>query len=229
MELMYPKLSSGLKKMYASWWLALLGGIVGIIISIISAVTLTGESLFATMATSVVEIVVYALQVAGLYQAGKEENRYKKVFFMLVTELIIAVVLLVAVFTEAFLLIALVGVIGGLACAVLEPLRLCLFVKITEELVQQNGDAGVAGYYKAIRNCFFFCYGGILIGGIITGLEVVEWLGVLLVVAAVLCSLAVCFLYVFFLHNANKFFKTLEKPKNAEQWEESNSDYINFQ
>ena len=50
--------------------------------------------------------------------------------------------------------LAIIGIIGGLTCMVLEPLRLCLFVKYTEELVRENGDAGVDGYYKTIRNCF---------------------------------------------------------------------------
>ena len=81
MELKYPKVSSGLKLMYASWWLALLSGIASFIVGIISAVTFTEEGVFVTLLSAVAEMVVYALQVAGLYQAGKEEKRYKKSLF----------------------------------------------------------------------------------------------------------------------------------------------------
>ena len=92
---------------------------------------------------------------------------------------------------------------------VLEPLRLCLFVKYTEELVRENGDAGVDGYYKTIRNCFFVAYGGILIGSFITAMEVLTWLGVLLIVASMFSVIAMFVFYGIFLRNTNRFFKTL--------------------
>ena len=158
---------------------------------------------------------MYGLQIVGLYKAGKDKKQYKKVFFMLLAELLIAAAVILATVMQSYVLILLIGVIGGLACAVLEPLRLCLFVKYTEELVRENGDAGVDGYYKTIRNCFFISYGGVIIGSIIMGMEVIIWLGVLLIVVAMFSALASFIFYGIFLHNTNGFFKTLEKTEGA--------------
>jgi len=213
MELKYPKLSSGIKLVYASWWCMLLGAIVGLVGGI---ATLSAEAVvivFVELAALVLELLVYGLQVPGLYKAGKDDARYKKLFFMLIAELLIAVAVFAAVLSLSYELIFWVGVIGGLACAVLEPLRYGLFVKYTEELVRENGDAGVAGYYKAIRNCFFICYGGIIIGSIITAMEFLGWLGVLLIIVAFFSGLAVFILYGIFLRNTNRFFKDLKQTE----------------
>ena len=219
MELKYPKLSVGIKLMYISWWCALIGAVVGFVGGIASAFAGAGLAVVVELAAGVLELLLYGLQLAGLYKAGKDEERYKKVYYMLLTELLIAVVLIAVMFTQSYVLIFGVGVIGGLVCLVLEPLRLCLFVKYTEELVRENGDAGVDGYYKAIRNCLFISYGGVVIGSIITALEVIQWLGVLLIVVAMLSALACCIFYGIFLHNTNKFFKTLEKAETVNDFD----------
>ena len=217
MELKYPKISSGIRLMYVAWWCALIGAVAGFFIAIVAAFAGTDAALLVAgvmeLAAGVLELGVYGLQLVGLYKAGKDVKRYKKVFFMLVTELVIAVAVIVAIVAQSYVLILLTSFVGGLACAVLEPLRLCLFVKYTEELVQENGDAGVKGYYKAIRNCFFAALGGVIIGSIIVAMEVLSWLGFVLIVVAMFCALATVIFYGIFLHNTNKFFKTLEKTE----------------
>ena len=210
MELKYPKISSGIKLMYAGWWCTLLGAVAGFVGGLAAIFAGAGFAILVELAAGILELLVYGLQVAGLYKAGKDEARYKKLFYMLVTELLIAVAVIVATLLQSYVLIALIGIIGGLTCMVLEPLRLCLFVKYTEELVRENGDAGVDGYYKTIRNCFFVAYGGILIGSFITAMEVLTWLGVLLIVASMFSVIAMFVFYGIFLRNTNKFFKTLK-------------------
>lgn len=220
MELKYPKLSSGIKLMYASWWCSLLGVVLGLVSGLIALVVT--ESLLIALAASGLELVMYVLQVIGLHKAGKDDKRYKKPFYMLVTELAFTVILLAVLWVESFVLLILLGIIGGLTCAILEPLRLYLFVKYTEDLVQQNGDAGVSGYTKTIRTCFIICYGGILIGSFITGMEILTWLGILLIAIAFFSALALFIFYGVFLHNTNAFFKTLEKPAETTPWDEFN-------
>ena len=209
MELKYPKISSGIKLVYAGWWCTLLGVVASLVGGFAAIFAGVGFVILVELAAGVLELLVYGLQVAGLYKAGKDEARYKKVFYMLVTELLIAVAVIVATLLQSYVLIALIGIIGGLTCMVLEPLRLCLFVKYTEELVRENGDAGVDGYYKTIRNCFFVAYGGILIGSFITAMEVLTWLGVLLIVVSMFSVIAMFVFYGIFLRNTNRFFKTL--------------------
>ena len=209
MELKYPKISSGIKLMYVSWWCTLLGVVASLVGGFAAIFAGVGFVILVELAAGVLELLVYGLQVAGLYKAGKDEARYKKLFYMLVTELLIAAAVIVATLLQSYVLIALIGIIGGLTCMVLEPLRLCLFVKYTEELVRENGDAGVDGYYKTIRNCFFVAYGGILIGSFITAMEVLTWLGVLLIVASMFSMIAMFVFYGIFLRNTNRFFKTL--------------------
>lgn len=209
MELKYPKISSGIKLMYVSWWCTLLGVVASLVGGFAAIFAGVGFVILVELAAGVLELLVYGLQVAGLYKAGKDEVRYKKLFYMLVTELLIAAAVIVATLLQSYVLIALIGIIGGLTCMVLEPLRLCLFVKYTEELVRENGDAGVDGYYKTIRNCFFVAYGGILIGSFITAMEVLTWLGVLLIVASMFSMIAMFVFYGIFLRNTNRFFKTL--------------------
>lgn len=218
MELKYPKLSSGIKLMYASWWCILLGVVVGLVGGFASIFAGVGLIIFLELAAGILELLTYGLQVVGLYKAGKDEERYKKVFYMLLTELLIAVAAIVVIFTKSYVLIFLVGFVGGLTCAVLEPLRLCLFVKYTEELVRENGNAEVDGYYKIIRNCFFISYGGVIIGSIITALEALTWFGVLLIVAAMFSVIAGYIFYGIFLHKTNKFFKTLEKTEGVNDY-----------
>ena len=222
MELKYPRLSVGIKLMYVSWWCALIGAVVGFVGGMASAFAgvASGSLLVVSvleLAVMLVEFLVYGLQLAGLYKAAKDAKQYKKVFFMLVAELLIAVAAFAAVLSLNYVLMFGVGIIGGLICAVLEPLRLCLFVKYTEELVQENGDAGVKGYYKAIRNCIFVSLGGVIIGSIIAAAESLFWLGLVLIVVAMFSALAVLILYGIFLHNTNKFFKTLEKTDEADE------------
>ena len=223
MELKYPKLSVGIKLMYASWWCALIGAVAGFVGGIASAFAGIGVALLAAVVleftVAILELVVYGLQVAGLHKAAKDAGQYKTVFHMLVTELVISAVLIVVLLIQSYMLLIVVGVVGGLICAVLEPLRMCLFVKYTEELVQENGDAGVKGYYKAIRNCFFIALGGILVGSVIDALEVASWIGFLLIVVAMFSALACWILYGVFLHNTNKFFKTLEKTEAVHDFE----------
>ena len=209
MELKYPKISSGIKLVYAGWWCTLLGVVASLVGGFAAIFAGVGFVILVELAAGVLELLVYGLQVAGLYKAGKDEARYKKLFYMLVTELLIAAAVIVATLLQSYGLIALIGIIGGLTCMVLEPLRLCLFVKYTEELVRENGDAGVDGYYKTIRNCFFVAYGGILIGSFITAMEVLTWLGVLLIVASMFSVIAMFVFYGIFLRNTNRFFKTL--------------------
>ncbi|MBP3578940.1 MAG: hypothetical protein J6K15_12590 [Lachnospiraceae bacterium] len=209
MELKYPKISSGIKLIYVSWWCTLLGVVASLVEGFAAIFAGGGFVILVELAAGVLELLVYGLQVAGLYKAGKDEERYKKLFYMLVTELLIAATVIVAILLQSYMLIALIGIIGGLTCMVLESLRLCLFVKYTEELVQENGDAGVDGYYKTIRNCFFVAYGGILIGSFITAMEVLTWLGVLLIVVSMLSVIAMFIFYGIFLRNTNRFFKTL--------------------
>ncbi len=209
MELKYPKISSGIKLVYVSWWCTLLGVVASLVGGFAAIFAGVGFVILVELAAGVLELLVYGLQVAGLYKAGKDEARYKKLFYMLVTELLIAVAVIVATLLQSYVLIALIGIIGGLTCMVLEPLRLCLFVKYTEELVRENGDAGVDGYYKTIRNCFFVAYGGILIGSFITAMEVLTWLGVLIIVASMFSVIAMFIFYGIFLRNTNRFFKTL--------------------
>lgn len=209
MELKYPKISSGIKLMYAGWWCTLLGVVASLVGGFVAIFAGVGFVIFVELAAGILELLVYGLQVAGLYKAGKDDTRYKKVFYMLVTELLIAAAVIVAILLQSYVLIALIGIIGGLTCMVLEPLRLCLFVKYTEELVRENGDAGVDGYYKTIRNCFFVAYGGILIGSFITAMEVLTWLGVLLIVVSMFSVIAMFVFYGIFLRNTNRFFKTL--------------------
>lgn len=209
MELKYPKISSGIKLMYVSWWCTLLGVVASLVGGFAAIFAGVGFVILVELAAGVLELLVYGLQVAGLYKAGKDEARYKKLFYMLVTELLIAAAVIVATLLQSYVLIALIGIIGGLTCMVLESLRLCLFVKYTEELVRENGDAGVDGYYKTIRNCFFVAYGGILIGSFITAMEVLTWLGVLLIVASMFSMIAMFVFYGIFLRNTNRFFKTL--------------------
>lgn len=223
MELKYPKISSGIKLMYAAWWCALIGAIVGFVTGIVAAFAGTGVALLVAsvleLAAAVVELVVYVLQLAGLYKAAKDDGRYKKVFYMLLAELLIAAAVIVAALIQSYVLIFLVGIVGGLTCMVLEPLRLCLFVKYTEELVQENGDAGVKGYYKAIRNCIFVAYGGVIAGSIIAALEVLTWMGVVLIIVAMFSALAIVIFYGIFLHNTNKFFKALEKKADTDGYD----------
>lgn len=209
MELKYPEISSGIKLVYVSWWCTLLGVVASLVGGFVAIFAGVGFVIFVELAAGILELLVYGLQVAGLYKAGKDDTRYKKVFYMLVTELLIAAAVIVAILLQSYVLIALIGIIGGLTCMVLEPLRLCLFVKYTEELVRENGDAGVDGYYKIIRNCFFVAYGGILIGSFITAMEVLTWLGVLLIVASMFSVIAMFVFYGIFLRNTNRFFKTL--------------------
>ena len=209
MELKYPKISSGIKLVYAGWWCTLLGVVASLVGGFAAIFAGVGFVILVELAAGVLELLVYGLQVAGLYKAGKDDERYKKVFYMLVTELLIAVAVILATLLQSYVLIALIGIIGGLTCMVLEPLRLCLFVKYTEELVRENGDAGVDGYYKTIRNCFFVAYGGILIGSFITAMEVLTWLGVLLIVVSMFSVIAMFVFYGIFLRNTNRFFKTL--------------------
>lgn len=209
MELKYPKISSGIKLVYVSWWCTLLGVVASLVEGFAAIFAGVGFVILVELAAGVLELLVYGLQVAGLYKAGKDEARYKKLFYMLVTELLIAAAVIVAILLQSYMLIALIGIIGGLTCMVLESLRLCLFVKYTEELVRENGDAGVDGYYKTIRNCFFVAYGGILIGSFITAMEVLTWLGVLLIVVSMFSVIAMFVFYGIFLRNTNRFFKTL--------------------
>ena len=212
MELKYPKISIGIKLMYASWWCALLGVVAGLVGGVaVATFAEAGIVILLELAAGILELLMYGLQIVGLYKAGKDKKQYKKVFFMLLAELLIAAAVILATVMQSYVLILLIGVIGGLACAVLEPLRLCLFVKYTEELVRENGDAGVDGYYKTIRNCFFISYGGVIIGSIIMGMEIIIWLGLLLIVVALFSALALFIFYGIFLHNTSKFFKILKE------------------
>lgn len=215
MELKYPKLSSGIKLMYASWWCTLLGIVVGLAGNFTAIFAGLGLIIFLELAAGILELFTYGLQFVGLYKAGKDEERYKTIFYMLLTELLIAVALIVAMFTQSYVLIFFIGVVGGLTCMVLEPLRLCLFVKYTEELVRENGDAGVDGYYKIIRNCFFITYGGIIVGSIITAMEFLSWLGILLIIASMFSIIAGYIFYGIFLYKTNKFFKTLKETEGV--------------
>jgi len=210
MELKYPKLSSGIKLMYAGWWCILLGIVASLVGGFTAIFAGMGLVILLELAAGISELLTYGLQLVGLYKAGKDEERYKKPFFMLVAELIIAVAAIVAIVAKSYVLLLVIGFVGGLTCAVLEPLRLCLFVKYTEELVRENGDAGVDGYYKIIRNCFFVTYGGIIIGSIITAMEFLSWLGILLIIASMFSVIIGYVFYGIFLHRTNKFFKTLE-------------------
>ena len=210
MELKYPKISIGIKLMYISWWCTVLGVVVGFVGGFTAIFAGMGLIVLLELAAGIFELLTYGLQLVGLYKAGKDEERYKKPFFMLVAELIIAVAAIVAIVAKSYVLLLVIGFVGGLTCAVLEPLRLCLFVKYTEELVRENGDAGVDGYYKIIRNCFFITYGGMIIGSIITAMEILSWLGILLIIVAMFSVLACYIFYGIFLHKTNKFFKTLE-------------------
>ena len=71
----------------------------------------------------------------------------------------------------------------------------------------ENGVAGVDGYYKTIRNCFFVAYGGILIGSIITAMEVLTWLGVLLIVVSMFSVIAMFIFYGIFYATQTDFLK----------------------
>lgn len=218
MDLKYPRISKGIKLMYAGWWCTVLGAVAGLVGGFASIFAGLGLIVFLELAAGGLELLMYGLQLVGLYKAGKDEERYKKVFYMLLAELLIAVAAIVAVLTKSYVLIFVVGFAGGLTCAVLEPLRLCLFVKYTEELVRENGDAGVNGYYKTIRNCFFIAYGGTIIGSIITAMEFLSWLGILLIIIAMFSFVASYIFYGIFLHKTNKFFKTLEKARDINEF-----------
>ena len=198
MELKYPKISIGIKLMYISWWCTVLGVVAGFVGGFTAIFAGMGLIILLELAAGILELLTYGLQLVGLCKAGKEEERYKKPFYMLLAELLIAVAVIVAIVAKSYVLIFVVGFAGGLACAVLEPLRLCLFVKYTEELVRENGDAGVDGYYKIIRNCFFITYGGMIIGSIITAMEILSWLGILLIIVAMLSILVVYIFYFCF-------------------------------
>ncbi len=213
MELKYPKLCSGIKLMYASWWCILLGIVAGFVGGFAAIFAGLGLIILLELAAGIFELLTYGLQFGGLYKAGKDDERYKKPFYMLLIELLIAVALIVAMFTQSYVLIFFIGVVGGLTCMVLEPLRLCLFLKYTEELVRENGDAGVDGYYKIIRNCFLAAYGGVILGSIIMALEILMWLGILLIAMAMFSAIGSYIFYGIFLHRTNKFFKTLEKQE----------------
>lgn len=213
MELEYPKISTGIKLMYAGWWCTVLGIVIGLVGGFAAIFAGMGLIILLELAAGILEFLMYGLQLVGLYKAGKEEERYKKVFYMLLAELLIAAAAIMAILTKSYVLIFVVGFFGGLACVVLEPLRLCLFVKYTEELVRENGDDRVDGYYKIIRNCFFIAYGGMIIGSIITAMEMLSWLGILLIIVAMFSVIASYIFYGIFLHKTNSFFKTLEKTR----------------
>ena len=224
MELKYPRISSGIKFIYASWWCSLLSVVAGIISTMLAwSAMRSNMDVWIAMG---LETVLYGLQVVGFCRAAKEDKRYKRVYYMLVAELIIAAVVLVVTIMQYYLLFIICGIVGGLVCAVLEPLRLYLFVKYTEDLVQQNGDAGVNGYTRVIRNCYIICYGGVFAGGFVTGMESLFWLGMILVIAAVFSALALYIFYGIFLCKTNDFFKKLEKTERNTSWEEFNSQQL---
>ena len=129
MELKYPKISIGIKLMYISWWCTVLGVVVGFVGGFTAIFAGMGLIILLELAAGILELLTYGLQLVGLYKAGKDEERYKKPFYMLLAELLIAVAAIAAIVTKSYVLIFVVGFAGGLACAVLEPLRLCLFVK----------------------------------------------------------------------------------------------------
>ncbi len=229
MELKYPKLSSGIKAIYVSWWFSFIGGVFGIacvFLTIFFFHALIGI-LLATVIGVVVEVVAYVLQIIGLYKASRDEDRYKKVFYMLLTELAFSVGMCIALIIKSNILFMVIGILGGLTCLVLEPLRLCLFVKYTEALVLENGDSRVKGYYKLLRNGMILLYAIAILAGIIMSINLLR-LGALAEIATMLCTLAVFVLYAVFLHKTNKFFKTVEKPKPEESFLEFSAEDVSI-
>lgn len=216
MELKYPKISSGLKMMYASWWVKFIGGLLEAALSLMTAVTGMGV-LLSFLISLVIDGIVYVLLIGGIYKAGKEEQRYKKVLLLYIAAIAAGLLILVPV-VQTNLVCAMVLAI---LVMLLEGVRICLFVKITEELVKKEGDAGVAGYYKVMVGCYIGV--GIAticetLSAVVPALDAIE--GVMAIILMI-CGAIAGILYILFLYNTNKFFKTLEKPKPANPWEDS--------
>ena len=205
MEWKYPKIRSGMKLVYASWWLEFLTGILETIFNF--ALAQGNGGLFGTILTLVFGMVVYVLLIAGLYQAKKEEQGYKKVLYLLLAELIVAVVT-VSLDVENMMILF---IVLTLLTALLETLRICLFVKVTEKLVDREGDAGVAGYYKVIKVCYIVIYLGTTLTTLGIFVPFLEKIANVLIIPVMLCSLAAGVWYVLFLHNVTKFFHSYKK------------------
>lgn len=221
MELKYPKISSGLKMIYASWWVEFLGGLLGAALTFMAFVTGMGGLLgsLGSLITLAIDVVFYVLLIGGLYKASKEEKKYKKVLFLFIATFAFSMLMLVPI-VETNLVWTMVLTI---LVMLLESVRICWFVKITEELVDKEGDAGVAGYYKVMVGCYIGVGTATIcetLAAVVPALDVIEGL---MAIVMMICGVVAGILYILFLHNTNKFFKTLEKPKSADPWEEFSS------
>jgi len=221
MELKYPKLCSGLKMMCASWWISIAGSMLGGMLSaVIALIIVLYESMIAVIAAFVVlfaiEIAIYGLQVAGLYKASKDDSRYKKLFYMLVTELGASGMICVSLLAKSRVLLIVTVLIGALICIVFELLRFFLFVKYTETLALANANKGIKGFYKAMCIISLACFITLIMACILMATESMIWLGGFFMFLAMIYELAVFVLYIIFLHKAINIFKKLEKRKEED-------------
>lgn len=227
MELKYPKIASGLKLIYMSWWVGFLGGIVEIILGIVLAffllpgiylmLVLVGSSLF--------ELVIMGMYMVGIYRAGKEERRYNKVLILKIAEIAIGLLSILFVVCGIDILLVLLALPICLFVLIAEPLQLCWLIKFTEELIDQEGDAGVSGYYRFIRGCIVVTYGVFFVHLFFFGYAGLP--GILCTILILVIYLVVTVLYVIFLHNATRFLNRLEKFKSDDSWEKFNSVQLN--